>query len=186
MRFSAFKFRPSSHSDDFTLIATYRNDKAAKRVKDALLKMLKDMEKNPDDYDTDWMPDDAGVASDGEKVYFEVYTAGYLECVEALLNKVAKPLNIEYYRDYQELEISVKVPKGLTPEIAQLVLGREEAEAIKWLTETCGRPEVEDCDDGEHQLFRWSYRGDGIYSDGALFIGFEFPVDEYENWSVEE
>lgn len=187
MKLYVFKFRPSSHSEDYTIIATYKNEKAARKVKAALFKMLEDMKKNSNEYDVDWDPEDASVSSAGEKVFFEVYTAGYLDCVEALLEKVAKPVeSIECYQNYQELEIWVKVPKGLTPEAAMLVLSKEEGEAVRWLISNCGRPKVEDCGDGKHQIFKWFYRGDEIYYDGVLQVGFEFPVDELENWKVYE
>jgi hypothetical protein len=180
-----FKYRPSSHSDDYTIITTYKNEKAAEKVKRTLFKMLDDMRKNEKDYDADWSPDDAHVSTDGNKVWFEVYTAGYTDDVESVLRKVAVPQEIECYRDYQELIVRVKVPKGLTPEVAMLVLDREEAEAIKWFKQSCGLPKVVDGGDREHQAFEWFYRGDNIYSDGILYIGFEFRVDDCENWKVE-
>jgi hypothetical protein len=181
-----FKYRPSSHSDDYTLIVTYKSAKAAEKVKETLFKMLEDMQKGANKYDTDWAPDDAHVSTDGNKVWFEVYTAGYLDDVESVLRKVAVPKEeIECYRDYQELAVSVKVPKGLTPETAMLVLDRDEAEAIKWFKQSCGLPKTFECGDGEHQTFEWFYRGDNIYSDGILYIGFEFRVDDCENWKVE-
>jgi hypothetical protein len=66
-----------------------------------------------------------------------------------------------------------------------LVMDKEEAEAIKWLRKHCGEPEV--LDSGESRTFKWDYAGDGIYSDGTLYLsGFAFPVDERKNWSVEE
>lgn len=183
MKWRLFKFRPSSHSDDYLIIATYKDEKAAQRVEQALRRMLEDMEKNPNSYDVDWGPDDAEVSTSGESVYFQVYTAGYLECVEALLRKVAKPLEVECYQNYQELVIRVRVPKGLPPEVAILVLEGDEAEAVKWLIKNCGSPKI--ADDGNHRVFEWFYRGDEIYYDGVLQIGFEFQVDGRENWEVE-
>jgi hypothetical protein len=180
-----FKYRPSSHSDDYTIIATYKSAKAAEKVKETLTKMLEDMKKNEKDYETDWAPDDAHISTEGSKVWFDAYTAGYMDDVESVLRKVAEPKEIECYRDYQELIVRVKVPKGLTPEAAMLVLDKEEAEAIKWFRENCGPPKVIDVGDGEHQTFEWFYKGDNIYSDGILYIGFEFRIDDCGNWKVE-
>jgi len=166
------------------LIATYKDGETAKKVEDALFKMLEDMKRNPEGYDTDWDPDEAGVSHCGNQVTFEVYTAGYLDDVEALLEKVAKPQSVECYQNYQEITIYVEVPKGLSLDAATLVLDRDEAEAMKWLRRHCGEPEV--LDDGESRIFKWFYAGDEIYYDGALNLeGFEFPVDERKNWSVE-
>jgi len=180
-----FKFRPSSHSEDYTIIATYRDAETAKRVEEALHRMLEDMEENMEDYDTDWGPDEADVSVEGDKVYFEVYTAGYLDCVESLIRKVAKPVSVECYQNFQQLEISVVVPKGLTPETAMLVMDSDEAEVVKWLTKNCGPPQIADCGDGKHQVFKWFYRGDEIYYDGVLNVGFEFPIDDMKNWEVD-
>jgi hypothetical protein len=183
MRWHVFKFRPSSHSEDFTLIATYRDEKTAEKVKDALFRMLEDMRKNPEGYDTDWDPDDAGVSHYGGQVTFEVYTAGYLDDVEALLEKVAKPQSVECYQNYQEITIYVEVPKDLSLDAAMLVMDVEEAEAIKWLRKHCGEPEIEN--NGKSRTFKWSYAGDEIYCDGIFYFGdFEFSVNERDNWSV--
>jgi len=178
-----FTFRPSSHSDDFTIIATYKDSKKAEKVKKALEKLLRDMDKNKDEYVVDWNPDEANVSLDGNKVWFEVYTAGYLDDIESVIRKVAKPNNIEYYKRYQEITVRVKIPKDLTIETAMLVLDREEAEAIRWLREKCGEPKVEDCGDGT-QVLEWFYNGDEIYYDGTLYAGFEFYIGDRDNWDV--
>ena len=182
-----FKFRPSSHSDDYTIIATYRDAGRAEKVRRALERLLKDMEKHPDDYNVDWSPDEARILLDGEKVWFEVYTAGYLEDVESVIRKVSKPENIECYRYYQELRVRVRVPKGLTAEVALLVLDKEEAEAIRWFRENCGEPKVIDCGD-DTQILEWFYSGDGIYGEDedTLYIGFEFRIEDHGNWEVWE
>jgi len=179
-----FKFRPSSHSDDFTLIATYQTVEDAGKAQAALDKLLKDMEEHPESYDTDWSPEEAQVSAAGNQVTFAVYSAGFLDDVESVVEKTAKPETVNCYTNYQELTITVKLPKGLTPQTAMLVLDKEEAEAIKWLTETIGTPKIAEGADGE-QTYEWFYSGDEIYWDGCLNIGFEFQVDEKENWAVE-
>jgi len=178
-----FKFRPSSHSDDYTIIATYKDMKKAEKVKKALERLLKDMEENEDDYDVDWSPDEAYVSLDGNRVWFEVYTAGYLDDVESVIRKVAKPENIECYANYQEITVRVRIPEDLTIESAMLVLDKEEAEAIKWFRENCGEPEVKNCGDGT-QILEWFYSGDEIYYDDTLYVGFEFHVGDRDNWEV--
>lgn len=184
MKFYVLKFRPSSHSEDYTIIAAYGSRRDAEKVEEALLNMLEDMKQNMDSYDTDWSPDEAYVSSEGERVIFEVYSAGYLEDVESVLKKVAKPVEVEGYTNYQRLEISVSVPEGVTPESALLILGKKEAEALRWLLKHCGKPDI--ADSGKRRVFRWHYEGDGIYDDGTLYVGIEFPVERYRNWTVEE
>lgn len=185
MTFVIFKFRPSSHSEDYTLIATYPAVEDAGKAQAALDRLLKDMEEHPDTYDTDWSPEEAQISTAGNQVTFAVYSAGYVDDVESVLNKAANPEKVECYTNYQELTITVKVPKGLTPETAMLVLEKEEAEAIKWLTTAIGPPKIAESEDGE-QTYEWFYSGDEIYWDGCLSVGFEFRVDEKENWTVEE
>ncbi|MEM2045434.1 MAG: hypothetical protein QXO20_04560 [Candidatus Bathyarchaeia archaeon] len=184
MKWRVFKFRPSSHSDDYLIIATYRDGKAAEKAKQALQRLLEDMRKNPGIYDTDWRPDDAKISTIGEKVFFQVYTAGYVDCVESIMKKVSKPVELERYQNYQELTIRVKAPRNLTPEAAVLILGGDEAEVIKWLIKNCGPPEITDV--GDQRIFTWIYRGDEIYYDRALHVGFVFQVDGRANWEVEE
>jgi len=183
-KFYVFKYRPSSHSDDYSIVATYKDFKKAAKVEKALEKLLEDIKKHENDYDTDWNPDEARVSQDGCKVWFEVYTAGYLEDVESVIYKVAVPQEVECYQNYQELTIRVNLPRGLTLESAMLVLEREEAEALKWFKNVCGEPKIIGVESGS-QTIEWFYSGDEICSDGTLYIGFEFYVGDRENWEVE-
>lgn len=56
-----FKFRPSSHSDDFTLIATYKDEESALKVGEALKKLMEDMKEHESDYETDWDPNETTI-----------------------------------------------------------------------------------------------------------------------------
>ncbi|MGD6805815.1 MAG: hypothetical protein ACQCN4_02525 [Candidatus Bathyarchaeia archaeon] len=179
-----FKFRPSSHSEDYTIIASYQTDEDAAKAQKAVDELLKDMEKQPENYDTDWSPDEAQVSTCGNQVSFAVYSAGSLDDVESALQKEAEPESLNCYTNYQELTIMVKVPKGLTPQSAILVLDTAEAEAIKWLTEHIGNPKI--TEEENEQTYEWFYAGDEIYYDTYLYAGFEFHVNEKENWVVEE
>jgi hypothetical protein len=179
------KLRPSSHSDDYTIIATYRDKRAARKVGDALERLLGDMKQHTDEYDTDWSPEEASVQVVGERVWFEVYTAGYMDDVESVLRKVAVPKEVECYRNHQELKVRVNVPIGLNMETAALILDKDEAQALKWFREVCGEPKVEDCGDGAHQILEWSYEGDEIYCDDTLYLGFEFSLEGRDNWTIE-
>lgn len=180
-----FKFRPSSHSEDYTIIATYKTAEDAGKAQAALDKLFKDMEEHAENYDTDWSPEEAQFSTAGNQVTFEVYSAGSVEDVESTLNEAANVEKVECYTNYQEITVTVKVPKGLTPQTAMLVLDKEESEAIKWFTRVVGTPKITEGEDGE-QTYEWFYSGDEIYWDGRLSIGFEFNVDEKENWSIEE
>jgi len=179
-----FKFRPSSHSDDYTVIATYKDRRAAEKVRDALERLLDYARNNEEALDIDWSPDEARVAADGNEVTFRVYTSGYLDDVESVMRTAGSPEDVECYANYQELVVKVRLPQGLTTEAAMLVLDREEADAIKWLNDNCGPPKV--TKRGNEDEFEWHYKGNGIYSenDDDLYVGFEFSLESRRNWEV--
>ena len=180
-----FKFRPSSHSDDFTIIASYKDDSSAEKVKVALEKLIEYMKENPDALDTDWSPDEACISSCGNEVSFSVYSAGYLDSVESVLQTAATPTDISTYTYYQYLRICVRVPRGLTHDTMTVVLDKEEAEAIRWLLSNCGEPQIGEC--GDEEEWKWEYKGDGIYNDESILnVGFEFDIASRKNWQVEK
>jgi hypothetical protein len=186
LRVYVFRFRPSSHSDDYTLIATYSSKDEAKRAGRILRKLLEDMKYHPDDYEVDWDPGDVSVSVVGCEVWFQVYTAGYLRDIELALRKATLPSGMECYANFQELKIQVTVPEKLALETTMLVLDKEEAQAIKWLMKHCGKPKIS-CKKNGTQTFEWFYRGDGIYDNGILYLGgLEFDVEGRSNWEVSE
>jgi len=181
MRVFLFKLRPSSHSEDLTLIATFGSEERAEKAYDSLKSLLGDMDQEPEKYVVDWSPDEADVELRGNEILFSVYTAGDLDDVEDVLRELAE--KVECFTGYQELVIEAEVPKGLTPESAMLVLDADEAEAVRKLTELCGRPEVSK--DGDKQFFVWLYKGDRLYCEGTLYLpGCRFEVWRRRNWKV--
>lgn len=184
--FYVFKFRPSGHSDDYSLFATFQSEKDAIKAQKAVERLLEDMTKNPDKYRTDWSPDEVELSVGGDMVTLRLNTAGYLEEVEAALSQDAKPQKLECHANYQEISVSVRVPKDLTLQTAILVLGQDEARAIHWFMEHVGSPEVAETTTVGEQVFTWVYAGDEIYSDGCLYLGFDFMVGQKDNWTVEE
>lgn len=182
-----FKYRPSSHSNDYTIIATYRCEKDAEKAYAAIQRMLRKMKRNPYAYDVDWDPERVTVYVDGERIFFNIETSGDLDYIESAMREAAEPVEVAAYTDYQSLTIRVKVPAGITVESAMLILERDEAETIKRLREICGEPRVIMM--GDSQVFEWTYEGDGIFNrfDGVLRLnGFEFSVVDHENWLVED
>jgi hypothetical protein len=179
-----FKFRPSSHSEDFTIIARYQDGEKAKRAYDALRKLIDYLREHEEKID--WSPDEAKIWINGNKIRFDVYTAGYLDDVESVMRTAANPDSVEWWTNYQQLEISVRVPHGLTPQAAMIVLDKEEAQAIRWLVENCGEPKVTEL--GNQDKWSWIYRGENIYSynNDTLYLGFEFSLESRKNWLVEE
>ena len=183
VRIFLFRFRPSSHSDEWTIVATYPDKRKAEKAYRKLERLLEDMEENESEYETDWSPGDANCWLNGREVFFTVYTSGYLDDVLSVLEKF-NPEKTEYYRNYQELIIRVRVPRGSTVESLALI-DEEEAKALKWLTEKCGEPKVEE--DGDEQLLTFNYKGEGIYFDPELYLGpYTINLKEKRNWEVWE
>ena len=177
MKAFLFKFRPSSHSSDYTIVAKYRTREEAEKAYRRLKWMLKHEE-----IDADWSPEDAFYALRDKTVYFSVYSNGRLDPVEDVLSDAE---DYDVYINYQELTISVEVPKGLSFEAAMLVLPREEAEMLRMLREHC--EEIEIKEEGGRRLFIFKYRGDEIYDefDDELFLGgISLKLSDRPNWTV--
>lgn len=179
----AFKFRPSNHSEQYCIIATYPSKQQAAKAQKAVARLIADMAKHPSDYKVDWLPGNAELLAWDDQVSFRVYTAGDLENVEAALQEKAKPSTMKYHTYYQELTISVKLPKNLTPQTASLVLDREQAKAIEWLNNHIGTPKI--TQDKDSEMYVWVYAGDELYREGYLYLDYEFAVAEKDNWHVE-
>jgi len=177
-----FKFRPSSHSEDVTLVATYTKPEVANKAAQLLEKFLAKVKANPNAYRLDWTPDDVEVFTHENQLHFNVYTAGYLEEVDAIINGL-KPKKVGEFIDFQEVEIEVTIPKRLTKKAAPLVLAADESETIKWLKKEVGKPQTETV--GEQEKLKWIYSGSGIYYGSTLVInGREFRLDQHQNWRV--
>jgi len=180
--FENVKFRPSSHSEDYTIFARFKDAATAQHVAEILKKLLEDMEKHPEDYEIDWLPDEAKVTQYGDTVEFTVYTAGYLQEVEATLRKYDSPTELKVYRDYQELTIRLHLPEGATLETLPLLLDSEDLAIVRWLNQNCGEPQVI-IRDGK-KLLAWHYAGDAIYYDGILYTDKGNPIGEKDYWEI--
>jgi len=174
-----FKFRPSSHSDEYTIIAKYPSKRVAKKALDEVLKRIEEPEEH-----VDWPSGDVSAYVEDNKVIVTVYTAGYLDPLLDAIRE-AEPLSEETYRNYQELQIRVEVPEGMTLDEAMLVFDEDEAKVANFLKATAGDPEHVTIG-GKHFL-QWDYAGDEIY-DGEYTIwveGAELDISKHPRWSVE-
>ncbi len=180
MKMLLFKFRPSSHSSDYTIVARFRTEREADEAYQRLERLIEGMdEEDADAYGIDWDSEDAFYRLRGKTVYFTVYSNGRLGPVEDVLSE-AEDYNV--FTNYQELTVIVEVPKGLNFESAMLILPREEAEMLKVLRERCEKVEVEE--EGDRQFFIFKYKGDGIYDE--LFLeGISLNLSERPNWRVQ-
>ena len=182
MHLLIFKFRPSSHSEDYTISATYKTKRESLNAHKKLECLLEDIRKNPSRYNVDWNPDDASFRLNGKTVLFGVYSNGDIRDIEDILSDAEE---YEVHTNYQEVTVKVKVPKGSSFEAALLILDGEEAEALKELKEVSQGTKVEE--DAENRFFIFEYRGDGIFDDcqNLLLVGkVAFDLSQRDNWGV--
>jgi hypothetical protein len=119
----AVNFRPSSHSEDGTIIATFKTQKHAV---EALRKLKRFRAKRL-----------------GRRVAVACLSAEYgtLKKSRRILNKL-NPVSIENIDDYhQEIIIEATVPSGTTVETAQLLLDQKDIQILNGLIKECGKPE---------------------------------------------
>jgi len=177
-----FKFRLSSHSEDYTISAAYKTKREALNAYKKLERLLKDMKKHPSRYNVDWNPDDISFGLNRKTVVFGVYSNGDIRDIEDILSDAEE---YEVHTNYQEVTVKVKVPKGSSFEAVLLILDREEAEALKDLKEVSQEVKVEE--DAENRYFIFEYRGDGIFDDcqNLLLVGkVAFDLSQRDNWEV--
>jgi hypothetical protein len=175
------KFRPSSHSDNYTVIATYKDSKTAEKAHEKLRKFVENL---PEDAPVDWGPDEACCSLDGNTVRFDVDTAGDTNDVECILQSEA-PTALQVTADYQEVDVSLQVKKSVTIESLPLILSKTEAAAFAHMVRLCGRPAEEM--HGDTKILRWTYRGESIYceDDNTLDVGFWLELNKHKNWQVD-
>jgi hypothetical protein len=177
-----FKFRPSSHSNEYTIVAEYSSKQAARKA----LRTVKVTIENPDENDErDWSSDDACAWIKDRAVFVTVYTAGYMDSIRNALG-VVNPVSEETYEDYQELLIRVEVPEETNLTEAMLVFDKVEANIARILTEKCGEPET--VKENGLTFLQWNYKGDRISDEVDQSIcsgGEELKLASYPRWHVE-
>jgi hypothetical protein len=179
-------FRPSSHSDNYTIIGKFETSKQADKAYEKMRKLIEEADKEGNKLDVDWGSEEASVLSGENEVEFIVYTAGYTEPIEAILEEEGAK-SIESFVNMQLLTITVALPPQVNVNLAALLLGHTDAHAISYLNECCGKAE-EVTRDGMNLLV-WHYRGDGIYNEDEdiLYLGdVELHLEEKKQWTVEE
>lgn len=117
-------FRPSSHSEDGTIIATFKTQEQAK----AAVRKVKHF----------------GARRLNRRVAVTCLNGEYgtIEKSKKILTKL-HPVHLKESDDcYQELAIEATFPKGATLETAQLMLNQEDLKILRGLIQECGQPEI--------------------------------------------
>ncbi|MHA1744027.1 MAG: hypothetical protein ACTSV6_07235 [Candidatus Heimdallarchaeota archaeon] len=175
-------FRPSSHSEDYTILGVFPDKKIARLAYNAVRRLLRDIRNGKTDFPRDWSLDEATVRLRGNRVLFSVYTAGYIETIRALLEKY-EPEILEEYTNYQELEIRLTLPSQVSIKTAPLILPKEQLALFRQLLKIC---KVTTKREKKQTIFIFRYFGEEIYtSEGVITIGSEeYPVDQWDNWEI--
>jgi len=153
-------FRPSSHSEDYTVVADFENEKRAKKV---AAKLHTRSVKNQVITRTSCV-----YLADAEEVERDLEKAGARKT--QILNS------------YQKLLIKIATPEGAQEEVLPLFLSMAMVEVLKILKKVCKKPREEKKGGRTSLVFR--YVGERIfYRDerkrGIFFFGGQdFPVDE--------
>jgi hypothetical protein len=181
-----FTFRPSSHSDDYTVIGKFKTEKQAAKACEAIEKLIDNAGRKNCKLDIDWDPEDAYVANDGTEVVFNVYTAGSTDPIEDVMRKNQVEA-ITLFVDMQNLTIAVALPPHVTADLVALILNHDDACAVKYLNDHCGK--AKKITRANKTVLVWHYRGDGIYNEDEdkLYVGdTEINLEEKPQWTVEE
>lgn len=136
-------FRPSSHSADYTVVATFKTGAEAKQKQVELAKKNIDGELR------------------GNKILVflsHVYESDADDTVHSLTHYTD---NVEVYCDYQKITVTFTMPKGLNNKITGLIFSHDQQEIYKGLCKLCGKPKITRTKNGEFWVFQ--YEGEKIY-----------------------
>ena len=157
------RFRPSSHSDDCTIIARYGTEKAAKQGLDKLRRFLKKLRVHKrhagwnTPLDTDWHPSEAGVTLKKKKLKFQVYTDDFVKQVLKVFER-SKPKKITVLHEHLEIRITLMIPTKTTLNFLPLMLTLSEAKIVQELNRLCGLPRC--VTRMGKQYFYWYFKGE--------------------------
>jgi hypothetical protein len=134
------KFRPSSHSDDSTIVAVFKTNQQAQDIADRL---------------------EQQATVNGKKLTVVTSNAEYgtSKNVETTLRRF-KPQALEVYEYYQELKVMVKVVAGASPDALPLIMPTAVTTILVELLKRCP---VEIAHKGKFDQWTFHYRGEGIF-----------------------
>jgi hypothetical protein len=151
-----FNFRPSSHSTEFTIIATFRDNRKIA----AVAKKLK-------------------ITAVKNKRVFVHLSSLESDAVPDVVDELQKhaPESVDVYTRYQELEIKVTLPKNANFDILHLILTSEQVEILKQLITCAGKPVEKQL--GTKTIWRFRYSGEKIFF-AAEELHSSHPLFEFE------
>ena len=153
------KFRPSSHSDTATVVATFENSKVAKRA--AAL----------------------GAKCSGKQAFSQVYHAveGTIDSLEDRFKQMGATA-VAAYACYQELTITVQLPSGTSDETLPLIADWRVVELVRRLRSLHVPRRTRIRDDVQKTYFRYS--GGMIFENGRFRFADGTTLPQPENVKV--
>jgi hypothetical protein len=149
-------FRPASHSDNHTIVATFKTSQQAKCAAGNVRQLA---------------------TVEGKKVIVALNNEedGTTAKVERVFAQF-KPQKLEAYNVYQELKITVKVVAGASLETLHLIMSNNAAIILIELLKRCP---VEITHKGKFDQWVFNYRGAGIFfGDPKNHVQSDFEFDE--------
>ena len=151
------KFRPSSHSEDGTIVATFEKREVAKKALEKLDQVLQCAS--------------CSVFKKKVKVKCGDCEYGTLDRATHILVRFGAK-SVEEVGSYQELTITVTLPPKVTIETSPLVLDKNTASIIKELVAICPRPKQKMTE--KETVYTFKYSGPSIFMP-LLFVQSESP-----------
>jgi hypothetical protein len=152
------KFRPSSHSDDGTLVATFKSEAEARR---ANLRV------------------EGSVIGKQVVLQFNNQPEGSIGHYEAQLETLGAR-DVAYYDRYEELLIQVTLPPMTTEGIVPLVVNAETAMIIRELSKLCPKRNIKFVKGETQTTLEFRYAGEGLMAKMGtaleFFYGQEVPI----------
>jgi len=175
-RKSKVRLRPSSHSTDYTVVATLSSTSAAERIKKKLRRLLAKKS-----FDLDWSY--IFFEQKENKVLLNVYTNH--RAPKEFINLLLKEKSVEeaiMYLDKYYVTVTVDVPEGVSLETAVLLFPKEQAEALRQLAKVC---QVQVQDTPPQLVF--TYVGEDVFRsfDGSsIEIGDAKILRKWKHWHI--
>jgi hypothetical protein len=157
------RFRPSSHSDDGTIVATFKTEAKAKEAAECI--------------------DTFQLRRDKNKVVlvFCNEPPGSIDWYTKSLNSHGA-VQTKYYMRYEELVIRVFLPLGVTRAMVPLIVNVETFKILQELRQRCPKQNIKEIKTEGGLVLRFKYEGEGILDRCGTELSFdygkEFPIPD--------
>jgi hypothetical protein len=138
------QFRPSSHSVDYTIVATFKTEAEAKQKQAEILRKH--------NFEGELRSNKILVSLSQTS---ESGADDTVDCLAPYTN------NVQVYNNYQEMTITFTLPRGLNNPITGLIFSHDQQEIYNRLCKLCGKPKITRVKNSEFWVFR--YEGEKIY-----------------------